>query len=504
MTTMNRIPLYLIALIVAIANSPLNIYDVHAWNAGTVHVEPWRTKVSTAGLCRRLHSGARAIFEALWGHRQAIAVATLLLCLVLLAPHTPGVSICAVGSIAQLTEQFEEAKEQVRTYQSRGVDPDTMTAALEKAKAIKAKLDRARGDANQMAEIERITSGMSPSRGGGRSLGAAFVNSDTFKWLEKNKGRLPTGAWTSPASELNAPELMATTIDESGGSGGGLLIPQYLPGVLPLPQRPLRVADLLAQGQADSGSVIYMQETTFTNAASAVAEGTTKPESTLAFAAVTELVRKIAHWIPVTEEMLEDVAAIRSYLDARLVLGVGIAEDDQLLNGSGVAPNLKGILQRAGLSAAQPRGGDSNIDAVLKQITAIQAAVFMRPDGIVMHPTNWQTILLTKDSQGRYYGDSPFSTSAASPLWAQPVMATPTPTLWGLPVAITPQIAVGTALVGAFRSQAQLFRRGALRVEASNSHSDFFVKNLIAVRAETRLALSVYRPLAFGTVTSLT
>jgi len=75
--------------------------------------------------------------------------------------------------------------------------------------------------------------------------------------------------------------------------------------------------------------------------------------------------------------------------------------------------------------------------------------------------------------------------------------------LWGMPVAVTPVIAVGTALVGAFASAAQVFYRGALRVEASNSHQDFFIKNLVAIRAEQRLALAVYRPEAFGTVTGL-
>jgi HK97 family phage major capsid protein len=61
----------------------------------------------------------------------------------------------------------------------------------------------------------------------------------------------------------------------------------------------------------------------------------------------------------------------------------------------------------------------------------------------------------------------------------------------------------GTALVGAFKTAAQIFRKGGVRVEASNSHADFFVKNLVAIRAEERLALAVYRPAAFGEVTGL-
>jgi HK97 family phage major capsid protein len=76
--------------------------------------------------------------------------------------------------------------------------------------------------------------------------------------------------------------------------------------------------------------------------------------------------------------------------------------------------------------------------------------------------------------------------------------------LWGLPVDVTPSIAAGVGLTGAFASQAQVFSSGGLRVEASNSHQDFFIKNLVAIRAEERLALCVYRPGAFGTATGLT
>ena len=114
----------------------------------------------------------------------------------------------------------------------------------------------------------------------------------------------------------------------------------------------------------------------------------------------------------------------------------------------------------------------------------------LMPDGHVMNPINWQTIQLMKDSSGAYMGGGPF-------------MSPPVPRLWGLPVVVTPTIAAGLGLVGAFRSAAQVFRKGGIRVEASNSHDDYFIRNLVAIRAEERLALAVYRPGAFGTVTGL-
>lgn len=306
------------------------------------------------------------------------------------------------------------------------------------------------------------------------------------RWYRENRSKLPSqNAWTSPGFELQA-----TTLDESAGSGGKLLVPDYRPGIVELPTRRLVVADLPADGATDGSSVIYMKETTFTNAAAPTAEGAAKPESTLVFDNVTDAVRKIAHWLPVTEEMLEDVSALRGYLDARLRTGVQLAEDDQLLNGSGIAPNLQGFLNRVGLAAAVARGADNNADAIAKQIAAIETATNMPVDGIVINPTNWLTITLAKDANGQYYGAGPFAAGLAK-------------ALWGRRVAITSAIAAGTALVGAFGTGSQIFRKGGLRVEASNAHNDYFVKNLVAIRAEERLALAVYRPSAFGTVTGL-
>jgi HK97 family phage major capsid protein len=134
---------------------------------------------------------------------------------------------------------------------------------------------------------------------------------------------------------------------------------------------------------------------------------------------------------------------------------------------------------------------DTNADVIFKAMMKVFNASFVMPEGHVMNPANWQSTALLKDTMGRYLGGGPFQ-------------ASPVPSLWGLPVDVTPSIAAGTALTGAFGTQAQVFANGGLRVEASNSHQDFFIKNLVAIRAEERLALAVYRPAAFGTATGLT
>lgn len=371
--------------------------------------------------------------------------------------------------------------------------------------ALDAKIARAKSDEELAARLEDLSTGAAQRANDGRqglvrtgppsprmlSLGEQFTQHEGYEFFRSRQHRSSSG-WRSPMMELTDPARQATTITSDPASGGTLIVPQYLPGIIPLLQRPLVAADLFAAGTTTTNAIIYMLEKTFTNAAASVLEGAAKPESALIFESVTEVVRKLATWIPVSEEMLEDVAQITSFINARLSLGVQLAEDQMLLNGDGVAPNLLGIEKRAGLAPAWVRTDpQNNADAILIQIMNIYSTSFIMPDGVIMNPVNWTGTVLMKTTTGEYITAGPFS----------PIQS---PMLWGLPVAITPAQVADSAFVGAFKSCAQIFRHGGIRVEASNSHQDFFTRNLVAIRAEERLALAVYRPQAFGAVTSLT
>jgi HK97 family phage major capsid protein len=396
---------------------------------------------------------------------------------------------CADHVVTPAANGQPEVKGRLMTADEKGA----IDALLAEAKTIKTRIDGHQSDANLQTEIDRLTAGMSAPRDPAssisrpRSLGAQFVADEHYRAFIQAQGHR-RAQWTSPPVDLV--EMHGTTLDTSSGSGGPLILPDYRPGIVELLQKRLVVADLIAPGTTESNSIAFMKEKTFTNAAAAVLEAGLKPESTLVFEAATSAVRKIAHWIPVTEEMLEDFAQTQSIIDARLRLGLDLVEEDELLNGSGVAPHILGLMTLTGLTTAVARGADSNADAIFKQITAISTTVFVVPDAFVMNPANWQTVQLTKNAAGNYLGSGPWAP-------AQPA------TLWGLPGAITPSIVANTALVGGFKSSAQTFRKGGVRVEASNSHASFFVNNLVAIRAEERLALAVYREAAFGKVTGL-
>lgn len=408
------------------------------------------------------------------------------------------------AALAKANEHMQAAERENRLLSD--TERQEIDAAFARAEEIKLKIDALQGDddlraklAQFQAQQETLAATPVAQPGDARrrilSIGQQFVQSEIYRNAIKGRSRGRAG-WTSGEAELDAAGLRAATLTTDGASGGDLIIPDTRAGITPILFERLTVADLLASGTTDSNIVQYMKETTATNAAATVAEGAAKPESTLVFDAVNDPVRKIATWLPVTDEMLDDVPQIRSYIDARLLLFVQMQEEAQLLNGDGTGTNIVGLRNRTGLRTDVVRNDpdqtpdENNMDAIYRQIMAIQVNSFLMPDGIIIHPTNWQAIALAKNADGDYLGAGPFNSALQF-------------RLWGLPVVVTTAITAGVALVGAFRASAQVFRKGGIAVEASNSHSDFFTKNLTAIRAEERLALAVYRPGAIGEVTSL-
>ncbi len=267
-------------------------------------------------------------------------------------------------------------------------------------------------------------------------------------------------------------------------------------------QQRLTVRDLLSTGETTMNSIPYIKESSFTNYADMVAEEGEKPEATLALTTASADVKKIAVVIKVTDEMFADFPMMRDYVNTRLTFSVKAKEEQQLLNGTGSGNQITGILN-AGIqtqSATTVSATNPVTDSIHKAITKIRVATGTlggyEPDGIVMHPNDWQIIRLTKDTANQYFGGGPFTGAYGN------VMQT-VDKVFGLPVVQTTAIAQGTALVGAFKLGAQIWQREGIRVDATNSNEDDFNFNRVSIRVEERLALTVYRPSAFCTVTSI-
>lgn len=361
-----------------------------------------------------------------------------------------------------------------------------------------------------------------------KSLGEQFTDSDAYKsWFSGESGTPGLyvkmgGKQHTSAVELKAGGILGETNfagTESGSTstsgGAGLLVPQYLRDpVLKLYQR-LTVEDLMPGGTLAGSSLIYPVETTATNNAAFLAEGGLKPLSDLGITTVTETLKKAATRLKISDEMIQDVPFIQSYVNGRLLLFVQIAVEAGLLKGNGSGANMLGIQARSGLQTpvALVAGGagskepsaQTKLEAIYQQITNVRVNAFLEPDGIVIDPVSWQQLRIAKDANGQYFGGGPFTGAYGNGAMIadNSVLSAGGADIWSLRTVVTAAQTAGTALVGAFQGSAQVFSKGGLTIEATNSNQDDFDHNLISIRAERRLMLAVYRPGGFGLVTGL-
>ena len=310
-----------------------------------------------------------------------------------------------------------------------------------------------------------------------KSLGQLMVESDGYKnAARKNKFEVRFDDFDF----LEAKTLMET--------GAGFAPQSIRTGkVVEYAHRRVMLADMIPQSPTEQAAVVYMEETTFTNNAATRAEGGQAGESALAYTERSKAVREIAHFLPVTEIQLEDVNQARSLIDNRLLAMLDLTEETQLLTGDDNAPNLGGFLTV--VTQAQALGADPVPDAIYKGMTQVRATGFAEPSAIVIHPNDWQAIRLLRTTDGIY-------------IWGNPSEAGPE-RIWGLPAVITTAETENTALLGDFQLYSEIFRRRGATIKVSDSHSDYFIKGKLAIRADKRLALAIYRATAFCKITGI-
>ena len=332
--------------------------------------------------------------------------------------------------------------------------------------------------AETRARLDELEQKTARTRGGGDysspSIGRQFVEAENVKSFLSD---------VSAGRRIGLEVKTVATITGTTGSGADLYVPQRDLPVM-LPQRPLRVRDLLPVVRVTTGTVEYPHQTTRNNSAATVAEGDLKPQSDIQFELVSVPIRTIAHWALASRQILDDVPQLQSYVDGELMYGLGYVEDNQLLNGAGTGTDLNGIYTQAtafaagALVVASPTKIDVIGAALLQQnLTNLPA------DGIVVHPSDFTSMQLTKSSTGEY-------------ILGDPQTAT-IPRLFGLPVVATPAMTAGTFLVGHFRGSATLYDRMSARVEISTEDSDNFRRNLCTLLCEERIGLAVKQAIGF-------
>lgn len=380
------------------------------------------------------------------------------------------------AALDKISGQVKEQGEKALAEAAKGVQMST--ANKEKVDEMLVKQGELQAN---LQHAEQVLAKLQASGTGGdahhQSLGEQFVGTEQWKAFASQtrpRGRV----------DMTIKAAITSLTTDADGSAGDNVTPTRAGGVITPPERRMTVRDLLTPGRMDGNTLEYVKETGFTNSAAPVAEGLKKPESTLKYELIQTGAKVIAHFVKASRQILDDASQLSSMIDGRLRYGLRFAEEGQLLNGPGTGANLLGIIPQATAFAApfDPAGTETNIDNI--RLAMLQALLAEYPaSGIVMNPVDWARIELLKDTTGRYIIGNPAGSIGA--------------TLWNLPVVETQAIAVDKFLVGAFRMGAQVFDRWEARVEVATENEDDFVKNMVTILAEERLALAVYRPEAF-------
>lgn len=308
-----------------------------------------------------------------------------------------------------------------------------------------------------------------------------------FTDAEEVKSMMSEGTRFRGRIEVEVKNITSTSATAGQDVSTALVVADRQPGIIQMqPNRRLVIRDLLMPGRTSSGYVEWMRETVFTNAAASVAENPAnpKPQSDLQFDLQKTGVATIAHFVVASKQIMADAPMLQSYIDGRLRYGLAFQEDNQLLNGTGSGTDLSGLLANS-VAFADP-GGITVADATrldVIRLAMLQSTLALYPaTGHILNPTDWAAIELTKDSQGRY-------------IWANPAGLIG-PTMWALPVAESMAMSAGGFMTGAFKYAAQIFDREDATVLLSTEDRDNFVKNMVTILCEERLALAVYRPQA--------
>lgn len=328
-----------------------------------------------------------------------------------------------------------------------------------------------------------------------RTAGEIVTSNEEFTaWCLRNAGR-QSGIGDSPEVELRNiinPYETRALVAEGDANGSSGMLPVGQPFLVDTRRRRLFIRDLIGVQQTGLAAVPYIRELNpVANAlsASTVAEGATKPEATIQFTPDTAIVQVIASTIPITTQIMEDAPTLMGYINGRLTYMLQYREEDEIIRGNGVTPDLKGILTYSGIQSTST-GSDTAIR--IGNAIALVELVDGYADGVAMNPADFWA-MMTKRHGGSTSTDGGFDQAAFT--------QSPLQYVWGLPIVRSNALASKQTLVGNFAMGATLFDRSKSGVRIFEQHGTYAAENKVLLRAEERVALAVNRPDFFVVVT---
>lgn len=344
----------------------------------------------------------------------------------------------------------------------------------------KAQIEKLQGQLDTMeANLQRARTAATP-----KTFIEELKENESFSRLMRDR----QGTAILTFNSLNDFDRKTTITSTAVGSAtSGVLTIERTPGIVPEARRIIRLRDLLTSVPTTQSAIDYVKVNSFSKVVSPQTEASAKGESEMLFTTATANVKTIATWIPATAQVLDDMEGLGAFLQSSLRYAIDEEVEDQILSGNNTSNNLNGLTNQAtsfntGLLVAAD--GWKKVDIIGRAIQQIEVANEYPPNFVVLHPTDAWGMRLTKTTTGEYIFGDPTNNGASN--------------FFGLTPIVTTAMSSGYFLVGSSAPTCAVVReRMPMQIAISTEHDTYFTKNMVAIRAECRLTLVVFRPAAY-------
>lgn len=392
-----------------------------------------------------------------------------------------------------MSDDIKVMREALETQLKQGftdlqVKYDTVAENIQKGEKVtqetKTQIENMKGSLQKVIDqVQDLEAKGVPLRQGGEVKGFIDMIKSDESYSAMRGGRYP-----SAEIEISKSDMAQMT--ETKVTSAGLVAPEYDSVIQDKPRQELLIRNLIPVVPVSGQAYTYFVEKTHTRGAAMVAEGAAKPTSNVEFEQKTDNIKKIAVWMPVTDEALDDVPQLFGYIQELLTYDLKLEEEEQILKGDGTGNNLNGVMTQAtAFDTGLSKTGDTAIDTVRRAIYQVRKQSKRASDAVVMTDLDWMNIELQKDGENRY-------------LFAN-LQGLATPIIWGRPVVVSDSMDEGDGsttggefLVGTFAQGARIYDRMKLTLKVGMINDDF-VKNQRVILVEERLGLAVRRPYGF-------
>ena len=342
-------------------------------------------------------------------------------------------------------------------------------AFAEKAQELGAKqADLAR----ELLEIRQKNEAV-PAKAEAKSVGDSFV-------ADKAYSDFVSGAATSARAVITLDKSSTPTTVGTTGPAANSLAPSFYAGVFGTPNGSQKIEPLIPHIAVTTDSVDYVTVAD-TIGAAGVAEAGAVPESRFTPTLAKANVVNVAHYTKITKQLADDAPALAAYINTKMLYGLQNKVENQIVNGNGTAPQLKGLLATGSYTDASAQlTGAKNLFDLLLLLQGVAETAAYEPEALVLNPMTWAQLAMEKDSQGRYLLGGPGLAANKS--------------VWGIPVVTSSAVPAGKFIFGNFTQTVTIYDRQQVAVEMTGTNEDDFTHYLYTIRASRRLALAVEVP----------